>query len=156
MNASRRALEERTHGRERPAVNGFLVAAARAILRFAATPLKIVRARRELGVLIAMSDRELRDIGLGRHDLVSAAALRFDHDPMAFLERAVQERKDARENARTPGRKVTALTQRAAAMRSMKDGHAPQAWHGEERFRAPVGARILRFDDCAERRPRPA
>jgi uncharacterized protein YjiS (DUF1127 family) len=44
-------------------------------------PARVAEARRALGLLGRMSDRELRDIGLLRSDLVDCAALPLDEDP---------------------------------------------------------------------------
>ena len=48
-------------------------------------PVHVARARRQLARIAAMSDRELRDIGLMRHDVRNATALRLDEDPTRYL-----------------------------------------------------------------------
>jgi len=57
-------------------------------------PVRVVRARRDLAGLAALSDRELCDIGLMRHDLRNATALPADADPTRYLA-AVREQRRA-------------------------------------------------------------
>src|SRR4051812_39834512 len=72
------------------------VASARALVREAILwPVRIVRARREFARIAALSDRELRDIGLMRHDLRNATALPLDADPTRYLASVVTERRQA-------------------------------------------------------------
>ncbi len=50
-------------------------------------PARLGAARRTMAQLSRMSDHELRDIGLARHDVSDATALRIDEDPTALLVR---------------------------------------------------------------------
>ena len=59
-------------------------------------PARVLRARRELAALAALSDHELRDIGLTRQDLRGATALSLDESPTRFLAAVVGERRRAR------------------------------------------------------------
>ncbi|GGH34194.1 hypothetical protein GCM10007036_47410 [Alsobacter metallidurans] len=59
-------------------------------------PVRYVRARRNLAVLAAMSDMQLKDIGLYRADVVSATALPRDEDPTPQLAALVRERRQYR------------------------------------------------------------
>ena len=61
---------------------------------------QLVRGRRQLKVLAALSDYELRDIGLSRHDLDSASILPLTVDPTAVLFSLVQERDRFRSRSR--------------------------------------------------------
>jgi uncharacterized protein YjiS (DUF1127 family) len=54
--------------------------------------LQVVRGRRTLRTLAALSDHELRDIGLSRHDLDTASILPLTVDPTAVLSSMVRER----------------------------------------------------------------
>ena len=60
-------------------------------------PARVGAARRTMAQLSRMSDHELRDIGLARHDVSDATALRIDEDPTALLvrRRAGRERPSA-------------------------------------------------------------
>ena len=58
-------------------------------------PVHVARARRQLARIAAMSDRELRDIGLMRHDVRNATALRLDEDPTRYLASVVMDRRRA-------------------------------------------------------------
>lgn len=84
------------HRRRGPATMTLLGAALRGLWRILRAPSLRLAARRELAALAAMSDHELRDIGLFRHDLASAAALPFREDPTEYLGAVVQERAKAR------------------------------------------------------------
>jgi uncharacterized protein YjiS (DUF1127 family) len=59
-------------------------------------PARVLRARSELAALAALSDHELRDIGLTRQDLRGATALPLDESPTRFLAAVVSERCRAR------------------------------------------------------------
>lgn len=59
-------------------------------------PLRVLQARRELETLAAMSENELKDIGLTRSDLGDATALPADASPTDFLAVRVEERHRAR------------------------------------------------------------
>jgi hypothetical protein len=59
-------------------------------------PYRIAQARRDLNLLLSLSDRELRDIGLGRHDIITAAWLPAGESPTDFLSQVSQERRSAR------------------------------------------------------------
>ena len=59
-------------------------------------PVRYVRARRNLAVLAAMSDMQLKDIGLYRADVTSATALPRDEDPTPQLAALVRERRQHR------------------------------------------------------------
>jgi len=61
--------------------------AATALLRTLSWPARVAAARRMMGELARMSESELRDIGLTRHDLNDASALPLDADPSALLVR---------------------------------------------------------------------
>jgi uncharacterized protein YjiS (DUF1127 family) len=56
-------------------------------------PIRFYRGRRELSRLAAMSEHELRDIGLNRSDLANATALPGDADPTRALAQVVRERR---------------------------------------------------------------
>jgi uncharacterized protein YjiS (DUF1127 family) len=75
--------------RARGAVAAFLAPMAAGLSRGAIN----ARVLRQLG---AMSERELKDIGLVRQDLFDAAALRRDGDPTNLLLARREERKAAR------------------------------------------------------------
>jgi uncharacterized protein YjiS (DUF1127 family) len=59
-------------------------------------PARVLRARSELAALAALSDHELRDIGLTRQDLRGATALPLHESPTPFLAAVVSERRRAR------------------------------------------------------------
>jgi uncharacterized protein YjiS (DUF1127 family) len=60
-----------------------------ALARVVAWPARVIAARRVVGALSGMSDRELSDIGLARQDLRDASALPLDADPSRlFADRA--------------------------------------------------------------------
>lgn len=63
--------------------------------RIALWPSRVAAARRTMRQLSGMSDYELRDIGLGRYDIVSAASGRLDEDPMERLAAELLERRKA-------------------------------------------------------------
>jgi uncharacterized protein YjiS (DUF1127 family) len=87
------------------------VASTRALLGEALLwPARIVRARREFARIAALSDRELRDIGLMRHDLRNATALPLDEDPTRYLASVVTERRQAAR--RRPGARPLTGTDR--------------------------------------------
>ena len=65
---------------------------AKLLVRIVMWPARVARARRDLAQLAAMSDHELADIGLGRHDLRDAAAQPLDGDPTAALAAASKAR----------------------------------------------------------------
>ena len=56
--------------------------------RVALWPVHVVAARRTLAQLAALSDYELRDVGLVRQDLVDLTARALDEDPTPHLNRA--------------------------------------------------------------------
>jgi uncharacterized protein YjiS (DUF1127 family) len=68
-----------------------------ALRRALSWPARVGAARRTMIQLGRMSDHELRDIGLTRHDLADVAALPLDADPAALLvrRRAGRERPSA-------------------------------------------------------------
>ena len=61
--------------------------AATALARTLSWPARVAASRRMMGELARMSEAELRDIGLTRHDLADASALPLDADPSALLVR---------------------------------------------------------------------
>jgi uncharacterized protein YjiS (DUF1127 family) len=63
---------------------------ARAILLW---PVRFYRARQELATLGALSDHELKDIGLLRTDLSDVTGLARDEDPTLRLARIVDDRR---------------------------------------------------------------
>jgi uncharacterized protein YjiS (DUF1127 family) len=66
---------------------------AAALLRHVAErSVRLVRGRQELRSLASLSDHELRDIGLSRHDLDTASLLPLTVDPTAVLASMVRER----------------------------------------------------------------
>jgi uncharacterized protein YjiS (DUF1127 family) len=67
----------------------FVRFAVRLILK----PVRFYRTRSDMAELLALSDRELRDIGLTRYDLRAASAHPIDNDPTDALARIVQERR---------------------------------------------------------------
>ena len=69
-------------------------------------PVRVARGRRELARIAALSDRELGDIGLTRHDVRNASALSLDEDPTRYFASVVGERRRA-ERARASMRPFT-------------------------------------------------
>ena len=67
-----------------------------ALRRFLLWPVRALRSRREFAGLAAMSDRELRDVGLTRQDLRNATALSRDECPTVFLAAVAADRAGAR------------------------------------------------------------
>ena len=67
-----------------------------ALTRLLFWPLRVVKARAELAKLAALSDHELRDVGLSRQDLRDATALALDEDPTRHLARTVGRRRPGR------------------------------------------------------------
>ncbi|WP_406855685.1 DUF1127 domain-containing protein [Alsobacter sp. KACC 23698] len=65
-------------------------------LRALGWPARYVAARRNLAILAAMSDLQLRDIGLTRSDIRNVTALPRDEDPTPLLADIVQERRRRR------------------------------------------------------------
>jgi len=65
---------------------------ARAI-ELAQVPVRYYRGRSQLRALAAMSDHELRDVGLTRGDLASVTALPAGVDPTSALASIVNERR---------------------------------------------------------------
>ena len=61
---------------------------AAALARIALWPVHVVVARRTLAQLSALSEYELRDVGLTRQDLVDLTARPLDEDPTPHLNRA--------------------------------------------------------------------
>lgn len=55
-------------------------------------PARVITARRHAVILSRMDERELRDIGLTRQDVLSTTALAMDEDPTRHLARVVHER----------------------------------------------------------------
>ncbi len=68
----------------------------RAIAIVALWPVRVSRARREYARLSALTEHELRDIGLSRGDLADVTALPLDEDPTLVLARRVEERRTRR------------------------------------------------------------
>jgi len=58
-----------------------------ALRRFLEWPARVSAARKTMSQLAAMSDHQLRDIGLSRQDLSDVSALPLDADPSPLLER---------------------------------------------------------------------
>jgi uncharacterized protein YjiS (DUF1127 family) len=77
-------------GRASPRLVDAALSLARTILLW---PVRFYRARRELAVLGALSDHELKDIGLLRTDLSDVTALARDEDPTLRLARIVDDRR---------------------------------------------------------------
>jgi uncharacterized protein YjiS (DUF1127 family) len=75
-------------GRGTPRVTHVLSAIKRALL----WPARVLEARRELEMLAAMSEYELKDIGLTRSDIGDATALPADASPTHFLAERIEER----------------------------------------------------------------
>jgi len=67
---------------------GRLATLGAAARRTALWPARVMEARRTLAELAAMSQHELRDIGLSRQDLVDFTARPLDEDPAPHLVRA--------------------------------------------------------------------
>ena len=67
-----------------------------ALIRLLFWPLRVARARAEFAKLAALSDHELRDIGLSRQDLRDVTALALDEDPTHRLARTVAQRRRRR------------------------------------------------------------
>jgi uncharacterized protein YjiS (DUF1127 family) len=64
-----------------------------------AWPLRVVEARRVMGQLGGLNDRELADVGLRRQDLRDATALPLGADPSLLFEARAHERWRARGRA---------------------------------------------------------
>lgn len=73
----------------------------RAVAIAALWPVRVARARREFARLSALTEHELRDIGLTRGDLADVTALPLDEDPTLVLARKVEERRTPRGSRRT-------------------------------------------------------
>jgi uncharacterized protein YjiS (DUF1127 family) len=58
------------------------------LARIALWPVHVIEARRTLAQLAALSDYELRDVGLTRQDLADLTARPLDEDPTPHLNRA--------------------------------------------------------------------
>lgn len=56
-------------------------------------PVRFYRARQEFAVLAALSDHDLKDIGLTRTDIANVTALPRDVDPTTVLASVVAERR---------------------------------------------------------------
>ena len=70
--------------------------AAAALRRLFGWPARVLAARRVLLRLGALTDRELKDIGLYRQDLRDASAFPRDADPGLMLRRKVEARRNCR------------------------------------------------------------
>lgn len=90
------ALWKRANDIRGPATRRLLVAAASVLWKSVTLPYRIAQARRDLNLLVSLSDRELRDIGIGRHDVIAAAWLPPGESPTDFLSQVSQERRAAR------------------------------------------------------------
>ena len=66
------------------------------VLRLATWPVRFYQARRNFAVLAAMSEYQLKDIGLTRQDILNVTALPRDEDPTPELARMVRERQSSR------------------------------------------------------------
>ena len=62
--------------------------AAALLARIVMWPIHVIEVRRTLAQLAALSDYELRDVGLTRQDLVDITARPLDEDPTPHLNRA--------------------------------------------------------------------
>ena len=56
-------------------------------------PARVITARQHAAILHRLDERELRDIGLTRQDVLSTAALDMDQDPSRHLARIAQDRR---------------------------------------------------------------
>lgn len=56
-------------------------------------PFRVMKARQHAAILHRLDERELRDIGLTRQDLLSTTALAADEDPSRHLANMVHERR---------------------------------------------------------------
>jgi uncharacterized protein YjiS (DUF1127 family) len=63
------------------------------VIRIAAYPVRFYQARRDIALLAAMDDAQLRDIGLSRIDVANAAALPLERSPTEALSELVAERR---------------------------------------------------------------
>jgi len=61
-------------------------------------PARVAQARRDLATLASLDDRDLADIGLGRHDLRDATAVGLGQDPTVLLAARARERAMAAKN----------------------------------------------------------
>lgn len=66
----------------------FIEKATTLVARVALWPVHVIEARRTLAQLGALSDYELRDVGLTRQDLADLTARPLDEDPTPHLNRA--------------------------------------------------------------------
>ena len=103
-------LWKRVRPRRAAATLSLLIAVGRSIVRVLGSAGRSYVARRELTKLAALSDRELRDIGLGPYDLVAAANAPLVDDPTQLLADIVRERRTAR---------------RAQALETLRENYAP-------------------------------
>ena len=71
-----------------------VIAAAKRVLLW---PGRVLAARRELEMLTAMSEYELKDIGLTSADVADVTALAADASPTNFLAARIEERHGARQ-----------------------------------------------------------
>jgi len=55
-------------------------------------PARVAQARRDFAMLASLDDRDLADIGLGRHDLRDATAVGLGKDPTELLAARARER----------------------------------------------------------------
>jgi uncharacterized protein YjiS (DUF1127 family) len=71
----------------------FATGTGRLLMRLLLTPVRFYRARARFAELAALSDLQLRDIGLMRQDIANASALPRDVDPTPELARLVESRR---------------------------------------------------------------
>ena len=96
MKPSSYSLWKRARRLRTRATGELLASAASAALRILAWPWRVARARRELSMLMSLSDHQLRDIGVMPHDLVAASNLPLGEDAAEYVAREVSERRRAR------------------------------------------------------------
>jgi uncharacterized protein YjiS (DUF1127 family) len=96
-------LSDATYSARGRAPRPWLARLGAVALRIALWPARVVAARRTLTQLAALSEYELRDIGLSRQDLVDLTGRPLDEDPTPHLTGSRAARARAAHSRRLPG-----------------------------------------------------
>jgi uncharacterized protein YjiS (DUF1127 family) len=96
-------FSDMTYSSRRRAPRPWLASFGAVVLRALLWPARVVAARRTLAQLAALSDYELRDIGLSRQDLVDLTGRPLDEDPTPHLAGSRAARARAAQTRRLPG-----------------------------------------------------
>ena len=75
------------------AKTGVWVEAAGLVKRIVTWPFRVFKARHHAAILNRLDERELRDIGLTRQDVIDISALPLDEDPSHHLAQIARERR---------------------------------------------------------------